>query len=146
MDQTIVAQYSLIAAAIIAACAALAAAFSDSKAAAKALEGMTRQPEMAGKLFTNMLVAIGLIESIPIIAVAGGRRIETVFIGGGTPSLMSGDAVARLLEGADRLFGFTSDCEITLEANPGTVDEGRFRAFRDAGVNRVSVGVQSFTP
>lgn len=78
------------------------------------------------------------------LSVAGGRRIETVFIGGGTPSLMSGDAVARLLEGADRLFGFTSDCEITLEANPGTVDEGRFRAFRDAGVNRVSVGVQSF--
>ena len=69
MDQTIVAQYSLIAAAIIAACAALAAAFSDSKAAAEALEGVTRQPEMAGKLFTNMLVAIGLIESIPIIAI-----------------------------------------------------------------------------
>lgn len=69
MDQTIVAQYSLIAAAIIAACAALAAAFSDSKAAVQALEGMTRQPEMAGKLFTNMLVAIGLIESIPIIAI-----------------------------------------------------------------------------
>mgnify|MGYP000264246781 CR=1 FL=1 len=64
MDQTIVAQYSLIAATLIAAVAALAAAFSDSKAACKALEGMTRQPEMAGKLFTNMLVAIGLIESI----------------------------------------------------------------------------------
>ena len=69
MDQTIVAQYSLIAAAIIAGCAALAAALADSKAAAKALEGITRQPEMAGKLFTNMLVAIGLIESIPIIAI-----------------------------------------------------------------------------
>lgn len=69
MDQTIVAQYSLIAATIIAGCAALAAALADSKAAAKALEGMTRQPEMAGKLFTNMLVAIGLIESIPIIAI-----------------------------------------------------------------------------
>ncbi len=69
MDQTIVAQYSLIAAAVIAGLAAIAAAFSDSKAAAKALEGMTRQPEMAGKLFTNMLVAIGLIESIPIIAI-----------------------------------------------------------------------------
>ncbi len=69
MDQTIVAQYSLITAAIIAGCAALAAALADSKAAAKALEGMTRQPEMAGKLFTNMLVAIGLIESIPIIAI-----------------------------------------------------------------------------
>lgn len=69
MDQTIVAQYSLIAAAIIAGCAALAAALADAKAATKALEGMTRQPEMAGKLFTNMLVAIGLIESIPIIAI-----------------------------------------------------------------------------
>lgn len=69
MDQTIVAQYSLIAAAIIAGIAAIAAAFSDSKAASHALEGMTRQPEMAGKLFTNMLVAIGLIESIPIIAI-----------------------------------------------------------------------------
>ena len=69
MDQTIVAQYSLIAAAVIAAVAAIAAAFSDSKAASHALEGMTRQPEMAGKLFTNMLVAIGLIESIPIIAI-----------------------------------------------------------------------------
>ena len=75
---------------------------------------------------------------------AAGRRIETVFIGGGTPSLMSGSAVARLLEGADKLFGFAPNCEITLEANPGTVDEGRFRAFREAGVNRVSVGVQSF--
>lgn len=69
MDQTIVAQYSLIAAAIIAGLAAIAAAFSDSNAASHALEGMTRQPEMAGKLFTNMLVAIGLIESIPIIAI-----------------------------------------------------------------------------
>lgn len=69
MDQTIVAQYSLIAAAIISAAAALAAAFSDSRAASHAIDGMTRQPEMAGSLFTNMLVAIGLIESIPIIAI-----------------------------------------------------------------------------
>ena len=69
MDQTIVAQYSLIAAAFIAGLASISDAFSDSKAASHALEGMTRQPEMAGKLFTNMLVAIGLIESIPIIAI-----------------------------------------------------------------------------
>lgn len=69
MDQTIVVQYSLIAAGLIAALASIAAAFADSNATAKALEGMTRQPEMAGKLFTNMLVAIGLIESIPIIAI-----------------------------------------------------------------------------
>ena len=58
MDQTIVAQYSLIAAAFIAGLASIAAAFSDSKAASHALEGMTRQPEMAGKLFTNMLVGV----------------------------------------------------------------------------------------
>lgn len=69
MEQAIIVQYSLIAAAIISGCASLAAAFSDSRAACSALEGMTRQPEMAGSLFTNMLVAIGLIESIPIIAI-----------------------------------------------------------------------------
>ncbi len=69
MEQAIIVQYSLIAAAIIAAVAALAAALGDSNAAAHAIDGMTRQPEMAGKLFTNMLVAIGLIESIPIIAI-----------------------------------------------------------------------------
>lgn len=69
MDQTIVVQYSLIAAAIIASVASIAAAFNDAKAATHAIDGMTRQPEMADKLFTNMLVAIGLIESIPIIAV-----------------------------------------------------------------------------
>lgn len=69
MDQTIVAQYSLIAAGLIGSVASIAAAFSDSRAASHALDGMVRQPEMAGKLFTNMLVAIGLIESIPIIAI-----------------------------------------------------------------------------
>ena len=69
MDQTIVVQYSVLAAAIIAGLASIAAAFGDSNVAGHALDGMTRQPEMAGKLFTNMLVAIGLIESIPIIAI-----------------------------------------------------------------------------
>lgn len=73
-----------------------------------------------------------------------GRPISSVFIGGGTPSLMSGHAVDKLLSGAHRMFGFTSDCEITLEANPGTTDESRFKAFKSAGVNRISIGVQSF--
>lgn len=73
-----------------------------------------------------------------------GRPISSVFIGGGTPSLMSGHAVDKLLSGANRMFGFTSDCEITLEANPGTTDESRFKAFKSAGVNRISIGVQSF--
>ena len=73
-----------------------------------------------------------------------GRPISSVFIGGGTPSLMSGHAVDKLLSGANRMFGFTSDCEITLEANPGTTDESRFKAFKSVGVNRISIGVQSF--
>ncbi len=74
----------------------------------------------------------------------GDRAVSSVFIGGGTPSLMSGKAIGRLLKEADRMFPFTPDCEITLEANPGTADESRFRAFRSAGVNRLSIGVQSF--
>ncbi|EJX08976.1 oxygen-independent coproporphyrinogen III oxidase, partial [gut metagenome] len=74
----------------------------------------------------------------------GERLITSVFVGGGTPSLMSGRALGHLLEEADKLFPFASDCEITLEANPGTVDESRFTAFRKAGVNRLSLGVQSF--
>lgn len=69
MDQTIVVQYSLIASALIAAVAAFAAAFSDSKVASHAIDGMTRQPEIQGQLFTSMLVGIGLVESIPIIAI-----------------------------------------------------------------------------
>lgn len=96
--------------------------------------------DLAEKEYVDIVLR-DLAEWLPAV---GGRRIETVFIGGGTPSLMSGDAVARLLDGADKLFGFAPDCEITLEANPGTVEEGRFKAFRSAGVNRVSVGVQSF--
>ena len=69
MDQTIVIQYSLIAATIISAIASISAAFNDSKVAKAAIDGTTRQPEMAGQLFTNMLVGIGMVESIPIIAI-----------------------------------------------------------------------------
>lgn len=76
-------------------------------------------------------------------AVAG-RRVETVFIGGGTPSLFSADAVARLLTGLDQRLDLAADAEITLEANPGTVEQARFEGFRAAGVNRLSIGVQSF--
>ncbi|MDX1515028.1 MAG: radical SAM protein, partial [Gammaproteobacteria bacterium] len=71
-------------------------------------------------------------------------NVGSVFIGGGTPSLLSGDAVVRLIEGIRGRLSLSSDCEITLEANPGTVEAGRFEAFRRAGVNRLSVGVQSF--
>jgi putative oxygen-independent coproporphyrinogen III oxidase len=73
-----------------------------------------------------------------------GRRVGSVFLGGGTPSLFSGDAIAELLEAVASDLELTADAEITLEANPGAVDATRFAAFRSAGVNRLSIGVQSF--
>nr|WP_193988349.1 radical SAM family heme chaperone HemW [Lelliottia steviae] len=72
-----------------------------------------------------------------------GRKIHSIFIGGGTPSLLTGDAYTRLLSEVDRLIGLSDDCEITLEANPGTVETGRFKEYVGAGINRISIGVQS---
>jgi putative oxygen-independent coproporphyrinogen III oxidase len=71
--------------------------------------------------------------------------ISSIFFGGGTPSLMSGDAVVALLDGVRARLPLTPDCEITLEANPGAVDAGHFDAYRKAGINRLSIGVQSFS-
>lgn len=73
-----------------------------------------------------------------------GRRIETVFFGGGTPSLLSPEAIDRVLSGFRTLLPLSPQSEVTLEANPGTVDSGKFKGFRDAGINRVSLGIQSF--
>lgn len=84
-----------------------------------------------------------LDEELPAVA---GRRLETIFIGGGTPSLFGAEAIARLLEGVRARIPLAPDAEITLEANPGTAESGRFRGYRDAGVNRLSIGVQSFQP
>jgi putative oxygen-independent coproporphyrinogen III oxidase len=75
-----------------------------------------------------------------------GRRIGTVFIGGGTPSLLPGEAVDAILAGVRARLTLNPDAEITLEANPGTVDAARFREYRAAGVNRLSLGIQSFNP
>ena len=75
-----------------------------------------------------------------------GRVIETVFFGGGTPSLFQAESIGRLLEGVRQRLSFSPDAEITLEANPGTVERGRFAAYRAAGVTRLSIGVQSFAP
>jgi oxygen-independent coproporphyrinogen-3 oxidase len=74
-----------------------------------------------------------------------GRRIGSVFFGGGTPSLMSAEGLDRLMSDLRARLPMEADCEVTLEANPGTVEAGRFAAFRDAGVNRLSIGVQSFS-
>ena len=75
-----------------------------------------------------------------------GRRIDTVFFGGGTPSLFQPEDFSRLLGALRQRIAFAEDAEITLEANPGTIERGRFAGYRDAGVNRVSLGAQTFAP
>lgn len=74
----------------------------------------------------------------------GDRKAHSIFFGGGTPSLFSGDALDRLLTEIDRVWPLPSDLEITLEANPGASDQNRFKRYRDIGINRLSIGVQSF--
>ncbi len=76
----------------------------------------------------------------------GPRRLTSVFFGGGTPSLMEPETVAALLEDASRLFVPADDIEITLEANPTSVEAAKLAGFREAGVNRISLGVQSLDP
>ena len=73
-----------------------------------------------------------------------GRRISSIFIGGGTPSLFSADALATLLQGIRALLPITASAEITLEANPGSAEAQRFIGYRQAGINRLSIGIQSF--
>ncbi len=73
----------------------------------------------------------------------GARMVTSIFFGGGTPSLMQAGTVAAIIEHIGKRWGIAPQAEITLEANPGSVEANRFRGFRDAGVNRVSIGVQS---
>ncbi|MEM9243882.1 MAG: radical SAM family heme chaperone HemW [Pseudomonadota bacterium] len=75
---------------------------------------------------------------------AKGRQLSAIFIGGGTPSLLSAQAVGNLLRRVHRLLPFSSQTEITLEANPGTVEQRKFSDFHHAGINRLSIGIQSF--
>ncbi|MBB1601078.1 radical SAM family heme chaperone HemW [Variovorax sp. UMC13] len=86
-------------------------------------------------------VVADLDAALPLI---WGRTVHTIFIGGGTPSLFSPEAVDRLIGDLRARLKLAPDCEITLEANPGTFERDRFRAYRAAGVTRLSVGVQSF--
>ncbi|MCH8177068.1 MAG: oxygen-independent coproporphyrinogen III oxidase-like protein [Proteobacteria bacterium] len=82
-----------------------------------------------------------LEQDLPLI---WGRSVETLFIGGGTPSLFSGDAIDRLLSGLRALLKLQPNMEVTLESNPGSADIEHFRAYHECGVNRLSIGVQSF--
>jgi len=73
-----------------------------------------------------------------------GRKLESIFFGGGTPSLMSGHMAEELICHAEKLIGFGENIEITLEANPGTAEQKRFKDYQQAGINRISLGAQSF--
>jgi len=86
---------------------------------------------------------LDLEQSLPLI---WGRKIHTVFIGGGTPSLMSAAGLDRLMSDLRTLLPLEIDAEITMEANPGTFEAERFKSYRDSGINRLSIGIQSFSP
>ncbi len=73
-----------------------------------------------------------------------GRSLQSVFFGGGTPSIFSSAAINNILQGVEKHIPFSEDIEITLEANPGTVEQGKFLGFYQAGINRLSIGIQSF--
>src|SRR5690606_33040752 len=73
-----------------------------------------------------------------------GRSLHSVFFGGGTPSLLAPDAIARILDGVAARIALPREAEVTLETNPGTVEHGRFDGYLGAGINRLSFGVQSF--
>ena len=96
--------------------------------------------ELPEQRYIDALIA-DLEASLPLI---WGRSVHSIFIGGGTPSLFSPAAIDRLLAELRARLRLDADCEITLEANPGTFEKDRFKAFRSAGVTRLSVGVQSF--
>jgi len=99
-----------------------------------------RAADLPEQPYINALMA-DLEAALPLI---WGRSVQTVFIGGGTPSLFSPQAIDQLLGGIRARVKLAANAEITLEANPGTFEKDRFKAFRAAGVTRLSVGVQSF--
>ena len=99
-------------------------------------------PEADSERYVAALIA-DLESALPLV---WGRRVGSVFFGGGTPSLLSGGALDELLTAIRTRLPLAPDAEITLEANPGTVEAEKFAAFRAAGVNRLSLGIQSFNP
>ncbi|MEZ5664691.1 MAG: radical SAM family heme chaperone HemW [Burkholderiaceae bacterium] len=104
--------------------------------------GATAAPGAAlpEQVYVDALIA-DLESALPLV---WGRAVHNVFLGGGTPSLFSPGAIDRLLSGVRARLRLDADAEVTMEANPGTFEKDRFRAFRDAGITRLSIGVQSF--
>ncbi|TAK43052.1 MAG: oxygen-independent coproporphyrinogen III oxidase-like protein [Betaproteobacteria bacterium] len=100
--------------------------------------------ERGGELPEREYVDALIADLEGLLPAVWGRRIVSIFLGGGTPSLFSPDAIDRLLSAMRARIAVVPDAEVTLEANPGTAEAGRFRGYRAAGVNRLSLGVQSF--
>ncbi|MCC8365430.1 radical SAM family heme chaperone HemW [Xenorhabdus sp. PB61.4] len=100
-----------------------------------ALKGDVPHQEYVEHLLTDLRHDLPMVE---------GREVSTIFIGGGTPSLLSAEGMQRLLDGVRELLPLSPQAEITMEANPGTVEADRFSAYQQAGINRISIGVQSF--
>ena len=98
--------------------------------------------ELPEELYIDALLA-DLEQDLPRV---WGRPVRSIFFGGGTPSMFSPEAIERLLAGVRARVALAPEAEITLEANPGTVETERFRGYRAAGVNRLSIGIQSFHP
>ncbi len=96
-------------------------------------------PEQA---YVDALIA-DLDEDLPA---TGGRELRSIFFGGGTPSLFSAASLGRILDSMASRLHFADDIEITLEANPGTFEQAKFADYRSAGINRLSIGIQSFNP
>jgi oxygen-independent coproporphyrinogen-3 oxidase len=100
----------------------------------------TASPVLPEQEYVDALLA-DLDQDLPNVY---GRELSTIFFGGGTPSLFSADALGRLLKGVEQRIRFAPDIEITLEANPGTFEQVKFSAYRGLGINRLSIGIQSF--
>lgn len=102
--------------------------------------GVGHQAELPEEAYLQALLA----DLDDDLALASPRELKSLFIGGGTPSLMSPGFYRQFLDGLRERLPFADDIEITLEANPGAIEQGRFQGFRQAGINRLSLGVQSF--
>lgn len=102
-----------------------------------ALKGDVPHQEYVDHLLADLKANLSMIK---------GREVTTIFIGGGTPSLLSSQGMQQLLDGVRTLLPMLPQAEITMEANPGTVEADRFSGYQQAGINRISIGVQSFSP
>ena len=98
---------------------------------------------VSAKIDQNLWVRAYLAELDRLSEQLSGRVLNSIFFGGGTPSLMLPETVSAVIEKAREIWPFANDIEISLEANPGSVEAGRFAGYRDAGVNRVSMGIQA---